>query len=251
MEEKKAMVEVEYLKVTPEEEPLGTITKHTGPVEITAPDPEGEKVSQAAQKAIAMRDGALKFTVDSDAEYQTAANGLKRIKDVRKMIKDLLDPMVTSAYEAYKKNLEKRKDVEKPLDEADRHLRNQMATYQNKLEAEHREAEKKAQAEAQEKLRQATEAEAAGKPAEAEIALEEAAQMERTPAPVYIPLAATGTSPTKRWDFEITEPARIPREYLMVDEKKIGAIARSTKNTEKAPIIPGVKFFLKTGIAVR
>ena len=43
MEEKKAMVEVEYLKVTPEEEPLGTITKHTGPVEITAPDPEGGK----------------------------------------------------------------------------------------------------------------------------------------------------------------------------------------------------------------
>jgi len=210
-----------------------------------------DKVSQVAQQAIQMRDGSLKYFVKDDAQYQTATNGLKKIKGVRKMIKDLLDPMVKAAYDAYKKNADRRKEIEAPLDEAERHLKTQMAKYVDEKERERLAAEKKAQDEAAEKMREAEKAADEGRHTEADIAMEEAAQMEDAPPPVISAPTVIGAHSTKRWGYEILDPDQVPREYLMVDEKKIGAIARSTKNTEKAPIIPGVKFFLKTGIAVR
>ena len=223
-----------------------------GTIRVTLePGPKPEEISQVAQQAIQMRDGSLKFFVKDDATYQTATNGLKKIKGVRKMIKDLLDPMVKAAYEAYKKIGDRRKEVEAPLDEAERHLKNQMEEYVDEKERECREAERKARAEADAKMREAEKAAEEGRHTEADIALQEAAQMEDAPPPVIAAPTVAGAHTTKRWAYEITDPAQIPREYLMVDEGKIRAIARTTKNTDKPQAIQGVKFYLKTGIAVR
>jgi len=226
-------------------------TKTTEPGTSMVPNQPADKVSQVAQEAIRMRDGSLKFFVKDDATYQTATNGLKKIKGVRKMIKDLLDPMVKAAYDAYKKIGDRRKEVESPLDEAERHLKNQMAKYVDEKERERREAERKARAEADAKMREAEKAADEGRHTEADIALQEAAQMEDAPPPVIAAPTVAGAHSTKRWTFEILDPDQIPREYLAVDEGKIRAIARTTKNTETPQAIPGVKFYLKTGIAVR
>jgi len=210
-----------------------------------------DKISEAAQRAIVMRDGSLKFFVKDDATYQTATNGLKNIKGVRKMIKDLLDPMVKRAYDAYKKDLAQMKEIESPLDEAERHLKNQMAKYIDQKERESREAERKAREETDAKMREAEKASDEGRTTEADIALQEAAQMEVAPPPVISAPTVSGAHSTKRWAYEIQDPDQVPREYLTVDEGKISAIARTTKNTETPQAIPGVKFYLKTGISVR
>jgi len=226
-------------------------TKTTEPGTSMVPNQSADKVSQVAQEAMRMRVGALTFFVKDDITYQTATNGLKKIKGVRKMIKDLLDPMVKAAYDAYKKNADRRKEIEAPLDEAERHLKNQMAKYVDEKERERREAERKARDEADKKMREAEKASAEGRHTEADIAMEEAAQMEDAPPPVISAPTVVGAHTTKRWGYEILDPAQVPREYLIVDEKKISAIARGTKNTDKPQSIPGVKFELKTGIAVR
>ena len=210
-----------------------------------------DKVSQVAQEAIRMREGALTFFVKDDATYQTATNGLKKIKGVRKMIKELLDPMVKRAYDAYKKDLAQMKETEAPLDEAERHLKNQMAKYVDEKERERREAERKAREEAAAKMREAEKAAEEGRTTEADIALQEAAQMEDAPPPVIAAPTVAGAHSTKRWAYEILDPDQVPREYLTVDEGKISAIVRTTKNTDKPQAIPGVKFYLKTGISVR
>jgi len=233
-------------KTPPEAKPSEAFLVPSTPAEKPA-----DKVSQVAQEAMNMREGSLKFFVKDDATYQTATNGLKKIKGVRKMIKDLLDPMVKAAYDAYKKNADRRKEIEAPLDEAERHLKNQMAKYVDEKERERLAAEKKARDEAAEKMREAEKAAEEGRHTEADIALQEAAQMEVAPPPVISAPTVVGAHSTKRWAYEILDPDQVPREYLTVDEGKISAIVRTTKNTDKPQAIPGVKFYLKTGISVR
>lgn len=53
-------------------------------------------------------------------------------------------------------------------------------------------------------------------------------------------------SQKKTWDFEITDEQKVPRLFLMVNEKAIGAAVRSGVRT-----IEGVRIFEKTGISIR
>ena len=57
-----------------------------------------------------------------------------------------------------------------------------------------------------------------------------------------------GVSFRYEWDFEIVNPAAIPREYLMPDEKKIRGIVRALKG---ATNIPGVRAVSRKTAAVR
>ncbi len=65
------------------------------------------------------------------------------------------------------------------------------------------------------------------------------------PATVY---GNTGSAAsfTNTWDFEVTNAAEVPREYLVPDEKKI---RQAVKDGVRA--IPGVNIFEKTGLRVR
>lgn len=55
------------------------------------------------------------------------------------------------------------------------------------------------------------------------------------------------------WDFEITDPKAVPREYMMIDEKAIRAAMQAAvrnKNIETFSI-PGVRFFQKHSTQIR
>ena len=43
------------------------------------------------------------------------------------------------------------------------------------------------------------------------------------------------------WGYEITDPLAIPREYLIPDASKIGAVVRASKGTIKIPGVRAVK----------
>lgn len=51
---------------------------------------------------------------------------------------------------------------------------------------------------------------------------------------------------TTTWTFEVTDGNQVPREYLMVDEKKVAAAVKDGKRE-----IAGVRIFEKTGLSVR
>lgn len=51
---------------------------------------------------------------------------------------------------------------------------------------------------------------------------------------------------TKRWDFEVMDPAQLPRQYLKVDEQAIRQAVRDGKRE-----IPGVRIFEAMGVSVR
>lgn len=66
--------------------------------------------------------------------------------------------------------------------------------------------------------------------------------------PVEAPQKLAGISTRTDWDFDIINPALIPVEYMIVDEKKIRGVVKALKEQAK---IPGVRVFAKAAMAVR
>jgi hypothetical protein len=72
-------------------------------------------------------------------------------------------------------------------------------------------------------------------------AIREVRAVESAPLCPDLPkVAAAGTRIVRPWKFRIVDPALIPREYLAVDEVKIGAYVRAMKESAS---IPGVETF--------
>jgi hypothetical protein len=67
------------------------------------------------------------------------------------------------------------------------------------------------------------------------------------PPPVQV-TKAEGVSFREEWDFEVTNAAVIPREYLSVDEVKIRRVVKAMKGQTN---IPGVRAFSKPTAAMR
>jgi len=57
-----------------------------------------------------------------------------------------------------------------------------------------------------------------------------------------------GVTPRSTWSFTVEDLSLVPREYLMVDEKKVEAIVKAMKEQTN---IPGIKAFEKTTVAVK
>jgi colicin import membrane protein len=82
---------------------------------------------------------------------------------------------------------------------------------------------------------------------EAADAIRSAAMTERAPLEIdQRKAAAAGTSYRKVWKFRVTDPALVPREYLCIDEKKLGLVARTEKDQAS---VPGVEFYADAIIA--
>ena len=75
------------------------------------------------------------------------------------------------------------------------------------------------------------------------------------PAPVFTPAPAPAAPPKvegvsfrEDYDFEITDPALLPREFLMADEKRIRGVVKAMR---AATAIPGVRAFPRRIASVR
>jgi len=67
--------------------------------------------------------------------------------------------------------------------------------------------------------------------------------------PLHVDKAIRGdagiSSIAQYWKHEVVDAAKIPREFLLVDEKRLAKLARTEKGEAK---VPGVKFFTITGL---
>lgn len=181
--------------------------------------------------------------------YQLAASHLTAIKGLLKKISDA-HSRVKAPLLAATRELDKQKnEASQPLEQAELLIKRAMGTYTLEQQRLQREEQARRDAEArkeQEKLQQrAAKAAASGK-------VEKAAQLEQQAATVVAPVVTieqpkvAGIVTREVWKFEVTDPALVPREYLSVDEKKIGAVVRGLKGDAK---IPGVRIYADTQIA--
>jgi hypothetical protein len=153
---------------------------------------------------------------------------------------------------------EERERQERERQEAERKAREAQA----KIELEQRQAEEarlKAQLEADLLLEEAAEMERQGFKAESDTLLSKA--VEATPAPVnyadtIVPLptpvqplrivppaikSVPGLGSRKVWKWRIADKTLIPREYLTVNEIVLNALAKTTKSHPE--VIPGIEFY--------
>ena len=144
---------------------------------------------------------------------------------------------------------------ETPLAEAEAILKRGLITYDTEQERIRREEERRLQALArqQEEARQLAEAADLERQANEATDITEAYQIRREAealldAPVVAPVVVlerstpkvSGINYREVWRFRVVDPTKIPREYLAVDEQKIGGVVRAMKG---ATAIPGIEVY--------
>jgi hypothetical protein len=219
------------------------------------------------------------IAVVDDATFAQAGELLKTVKAYLGRVAEVFDPMAKAAHDAHKAVVAQRKKVEQHALEAERLLKEQMGTYQREQERKRQEAEaarrreqerlereerERVEAERQRlqkeeedrRIAAAAEAERRGDVAAAQKLIEEpvvvtapAPRPMFTPPPVATaPPKVQGVSFREEWTYEVTDPAQVPREYLMVDEKKLGQVVRAMGSTCR---IPGVRVYSRTVTSAR
>lgn len=192
---------------------------------------------------------AQSLAIKTAGGYAAAADRLKLVKGLLQKIEEARTRITKPMNEALRQVNAQAKEASAPLIDAEAKIKRAMIAYSEEQERIRREEQRKAEEEARrqrEKLeQQAAKALASGK-------VEKAEQLEQRAATVVAPVIqreapkVTGVSTREVWKFEVTDPALVPREYLTIDEKKIGAIVRAMKGDTN---IPGVRVWADKSLA--
>lgn len=208
------------------------------------------EITEVETRALSVPNQARAISITDNATYEKAAEILLVIKDIRKEISDTFTPIKRKMDAAKKEVLDQEKRADIPLQEAEGIIKPKIADYLAEQERIRKAEEDRLRAiaekeEEERRLIEAMELEAAGETEAAEEVISE---------PVYVPPPVVekivpkiaGIVEKRTWTFEITDDSKLPRQYLVPDEKAIRAAVTSLKDRCN---IPGVKVYPVTGIA--
>lgn len=186
-----------------------------------------QEVTAAAQAEIAVVD---------QVSFSAANDMIGRLQTIRKEVVERFAGPKKKAAEAHKAVCELEKSFLSPVDEKIRLLKNATTNWyaaeQKRIAAE--EERKRKDAEALAAL--SAEAEESGETALAAEAVVAAALEQAT---VTVMPKCAGTSMREVWKAVVEDIAKIPREYLIVNQAMLDKVAQATKG---AIPIPGVRF---------
>lgn len=190
---------------------------------------------QESRAALQKMPGAAIVVTDQQS-YAAAGEILREIATIKKGIKERFADPKKKASEAHKAICNLENELLAKVTERETEIRQKMTAFY--------EAEQKRIAAEQERQRQeaeamaalAAEAEAAG---DMETAAEAVAVAAVTESTVTAAPKAAGISMREVWRAKVVDPNKVPREYLIVDQSALDAIAKATKGKLN---IPGVEF---------
>ena len=198
---------------------------------------------------------AHQFAAITSTQGYTDAIGLGRaLKAMEDGIDSFWAPLCAEAFKHHKTLVNRRDTMKSPVQIAIARIKNLIGQYDQQQERERREQERIAQEalrkqQEEDAINEAQRLQAAGDSEGAEQVISQAAA---SPAPaVVIPAMVPrvfGKSSREVWSFQIENEALIPREYLVPDMQKIGAVVRALKANAK---IPGVKAYSTTSVSLR
>jgi len=202
-------------------------------------------------KALSTLEEARSFSIANDSSYKKAGEFLLGIGDLEKAIDSSFDPIIEAQHAAWKLALAKKAEHYVPLKEAEKVIKGKMTDYQvlaekrlKEEEAKRREAAR--QAEEEDRLVRANALIEEGKPDEALLILGEPVE-----APLIISHEVTapkinGIVTRTVWKWKIVDEKKLPREYLIPDEARIGKMVRAAEGKIE---IPGVEVYQEREIA--
>lgn len=206
---------------------------------VVALQPEVSKLAEFARSII----------ISTVEQYNSAADYLKSIKGMLNQIESARTRITKPINESLREVNKQAKEASAPLESAEQQIKRAMIGYTTEQERLRREEQRKADENArkeQERLNaQAAKAAAAGK-------VEKAEQLQERANTVVAPVIqretpkVSGISMREVWLFEVTDPAAVPREYLMVDEKKVGKVVGALKDQT---VIAGIRVYPDKRIA--
>lgn len=205
---------------------------------------------QVVERALSVPERAKEIVIQDSQSFERAGGILTAIKALRGEINEAFDPIIKKAYAAHKEAVAQKKRAEVPLVEAEKYLKPQIAKYIAEQERIQRAEEERLRYEAakqaeEEQLQAALAAEEAGDRAEAAAIIED-----DNPLPPIILSDPTpkleGVSVRKLWKFRIVDVNKIPRQYMLPDEKAIGAVVRGLRDKAN---IPGIEVYAVDSVA--
>jgi len=223
------------------------------------------------EEAFVMLETAQALVIKTEKDYHIQAENLSIIKGFSKDLENKRKTITGPMDQAKKAVMDLFRPASEALKKAENVTKKALAEYAAVQEAKRREearkaAEKARREEAAQKAkleekarREAEKAEklrSEGKEARAELAEEKAADMVAKAETVYVepkPVAvevpkAKGVSYREVWRAEVLRPSDVPREFLMVDEKKLAGYAKAMKSEAR---VAGVHFYPEKVVAGR
>lgn len=200
-------------------------------------------ISKAKELTLALKDST---------SLNECAVFLGEIKRRIKAVKDGIAPIKSKTYSAYKEVLALETRLTEPYERAEREIvKPAMGRFQMDLDRKRREEEDRLRQEARNREEEARLAEASRLEKEGEREMADAV----LDAPVIVPAIVLpdttkqeGISYRETWRFRVINPDLVPREFLTLDEKKIGGVVRALKSEAK---IPGIEVFSEKTVAAR
>ena len=176
------------------------------------------------------------INVVDQASFANANGLIARLQAVKKQVIDLFAEPKKKAAEAHKAICASEKTMLAPVETRINALKvataNWYAAEQARIAAEEERRRKEAEAMAQ----LAAEAEASGDTDTAQEAIIEATMAE---ASVSVMPKCAGTAMREHWRAVVTDPDKVPREFLIVNQKVLDNVARTMHDRLK---VPGVRF---------
>lgn len=208
-----------------------------------------EDQARLEQKSLEIIEQARAVFVVSNNDLLAAGEHLKGIKLYQKEVGLVLDPIVSATNKAHKEACSQRTKLLAPSKEAEVLVKGAMTKFTQEEERKRLVEEKRLQAEAKKKaeeeiLTTAEEAEARGDDMATDFALSEEVDTSHIKVESKVEKVA-GVVVTKIWKWRIKDKSLIPKEFWILDEKRIGQRVRADKEKSE---IAGIEVFSEDNI---
>jgi hypothetical protein len=208
---------------------------------MTPPLVAAPAVPDKNDKALAAIEQARAFVITNNDDYAAVDAFCVQLKALEKEVDAAYDEHIKAAFDAHKSLVAKKKKYAEPITTARTIAKQKLIDWEVKMEAVRREQEAAQRAAAQkaaedEALAKAARAAEFGDDKTADAIISEPIAAAPVVVEKLTPKAQTVTRTV--WTYEVTDPALVPREYLMLDDSKIGGVIRATKGSVQ---IPGIR----------
>jgi hypothetical protein len=211
-------------------------------------DEESRALATRAEQFVTDAEG---YRCENRSAFVQGAEHLRDIKDMQKALEAKRVKITGPINAALAEFNSWFKGPKETLLRAETSYKTRMAAFEkiesDRIRKEEAEARRIAEEQRQELERRAVKAAEQGKTEKAEELIERAVAVVPE-APATAPLKAAGMSFSEQWEFEITNPEAVPREFCKVDEMKIGQYVRAMKANAK---ITGVRIFSRPKVSAR
>ena len=209
------------------------------------PQAEMHVVTDLENRALSFPDQARQLVINSPVDYVQCGEFVKAVDALGKEVEASFGPQIQQAHTLHKSLIAERDRHLKPLTEAKAYTRRLMVAYDQEQERIRREEERRLQelarkAEEEAQLATAIAAEQAGQQEEAEAIMEEEVYVPPVIVKKDVP-KVQGVQFRTVWKWRVKDVKKIPLEYFVLDDVKIGAVVRGMKRVGE--VIPGIESF--------